>query len=59
MEILKQLACGELDQATATAIEFGWLDEEGGAPKSNRERIEFEVKLNAIGMFPPWQQKQI
>ena len=35
------------------ATELGWLDDEG-KPKRARERMEFEVKAEALGIEIPW-----
>lgn len=41
-------------EAMATASMFGWLEREGGKLKPNRERDEFEVKANRLGINAPW-----
>ncbi len=53
MEVLTAM----IQNKTAEAIEFGkkfnWLKEDG-TPKKNRERAEFEDKLNNLGLKAPW-----
>lgn len=57
LDILRQLNRGDSDQAKATAIKLGWLDDKGNVLKSNRELVEFESKLQSIGQEVPWTRK--
>lgn len=57
LNILRQLNRGDSEQAKATAIELGWLDDKGEVIKSNRELVEFESKLHSIGQDAPWTRK--
>ncbi len=57
LNILRQLNRGDSEQAKATAIELGWLDDKGDVIKSNRELVEFESKLQSIGQYVPWTRK--
>jgi thymidylate synthase (FAD) len=42
-------------EGIATATMFGWLEkDESGKYKPNRERDEFEAKINRLGMVAPW-----
>ncbi len=53
LRLLKYLNQDAINQAIAEAIEMGWLDENGSALKINRERVEFESKLERIGLNVP------
>jgi thymidylate synthase (FAD) len=52
-EILSELTRGNFPRAIELAISFGWLND-NGSPKSNRERLEFEDKLQILGIKAPW-----
>lgn len=54
LRLLKFLNQDAVGQAVAEAIEMGWLDETGNALRVNRERVEFETKLERIGLKVPW-----
>jgi thymidylate synthase (FAD) len=41
-------------EALAAAKTFGWLEEENGKLKLNRERDEFEAKAGQLGIRAPW-----
>lgn len=51
--VLKALQTGKTE-AMAEAKESGWLEEKGGKLTSNRERDEFETKVNRLGLTAPW-----
>jgi thymidylate synthase (FAD) len=55
LEVLRAIVAGDPDGALETAEPFGWLarTEEGGL-RPHRERREFEEKLRALGLTPPW-----
>lgn len=53
MEILTAITSGNKTEAIDLAKSFGWL-KETGEPKKNRERLEFEDKLNNLGLKAPW-----
>ena len=55
IHVLKHLGSGSRTDAITLAKECGWLDDDGKATNANRERAEFESKLNAIGLVPPWR----
>ncbi len=44
-------------EAIATATMFGWLEEQDGKLKTNRERDEFEAKAGRLGIGVPWLVK--
>lgn len=49
------IRAGRIPEQMAKAREFGWLEKhEGGKLKANREREEFEVKANRLGVAAPW-----
>jgi thymidylate synthase (FAD) len=54
--IVAAIAAGDLSAANERAAAEGWLPRtaEGGL-KGNLERAEFEEKLAALGLTPPWQ----
>jgi thymidylate synthase (FAD) len=53
--ILARVASGDRQGAIGLAEEEGWLPRDGdGRLKSNLERAEFEEKLSALGLTPPW-----
>lgn len=56
LRLLTFLNQNALSQAIAEAIEMGWLDESGKTLRVNRERVEFESKLERIGVKVPWIQ---
>ena len=55
LQILKQLIAGKKNEATKLAEVFGWLNKIEGRLSKNRERIEFEGKLESIGLQKPWE----
>ncbi len=53
--IIAAIASGEAQAATRLAEDEGWLPRnDSGQLKSNLERAEFEDKLAALGLQPPW-----
>jgi thymidylate synthase (FAD) len=54
VQILSSLTRGETEQAVRLAGDFGWLTFEEGELKRNRERTEFEEKLEGMGVPKPW-----
>jgi thymidylate synthase (FAD) len=53
--IVAAVASGNLEAAVRLAEDEGWLHRnEQGQVKSNLERAEFEEKLAALGLQPPW-----
>lgn len=54
LRLLQFLNQDAASQAISEAIEMGWLDETGNALRVNRERVEFETKLERIGVKVPW-----
>jgi len=55
IKIMKELIAGNLKEANSYAEEFGWLNRKEGILSKNRERIEFEDKLDFLGMKKPWE----
>lgn len=53
MEVLTAMTKGETVKAIELGKSFGWL-KENGEPKKNRERLEFEDKLDNLGLKAPW-----
>ncbi len=54
-EVLRALTRGDQGAAQEAAARFGWLDRrEDGVLKRNRERLEFEEKLESFGLAIPW-----
>jgi thymidylate synthase (FAD) len=52
--ILSALTRGQAAEAVRLAGDFGWLSPGEGEIKRNRERAEFEEKLEAMGVQKPW-----
>ena len=55
MAIIRAISTGSQEQATAVAIELGFLRSDGRPQKQNRERSELEAKLRTLGMVIPWE----
>jgi thymidylate synthase (FAD) len=53
MEVLTTMTKGDTVKAIELGKSFGWL-KENGEPKKNRERLEFEDKLDNLGLKAPW-----
>lgn len=53
MEVLTAMTKGDTVKAIELGKSFGWL-KENGEPKKNRERLEFEDKLDNLGLKAPW-----
>ncbi len=53
-EILSCIGRGDAAAAVAKAEEFGWLSQGEKGLKANRERAEFEAKLDELGLAVPW-----
>ncbi len=53
MEVLTAMTQGDKDKAVALGKSFNWLND-AGEPKKNRERAEFEDKLEGLGLKAPW-----
>ena len=57
LQVLQALNTGDTEQAINLAEKFGWLSRrEDGTLKRNRERIEFEEKLNGLRLGIPWKE---
>jgi len=54
LEIVTALVRQAPAEAIRLAASFGWLDQDGGKLKRNRERAEFEEKAAVIGLRLPW-----
>jgi thymidylate synthase (FAD) len=54
IEIITLLHSGDAEGATNLAIDFGFLPPRGEELKRNIEREEIEVKLQRLGIRPPW-----
>jgi thymidylate synthase (FAD) len=54
--VLKQIMQGDEHGAIEEAASFGWITPEGVAEKANRERKEFEEKLQLLGIQIPWAE---
>ncbi|HEY3807668.1 MAG TPA: FAD-dependent thymidylate synthase [Kofleriaceae bacterium] len=57
VEISRLVNRGELGKALERATERGWVKEEDGVLRANRERDEAEAKFAALGIVIPWRQK--
>jgi thymidylate synthase (FAD) len=58
MEVLGAIASGNADAAQKAAESFGWLSRNAeGRLRRNRERAEFEAKLEQMGLQAPWTQQ--
>ncbi|MEW6653623.1 MAG: FAD-dependent thymidylate synthase [Bacteroidota bacterium] len=55
VEALKNLAAGKTEDTIDAAEKFGWLRKADGKLAANRERIEFEDKLEKLGLTAPWK----
>ncbi len=55
LQIMKQIFAGSQHEAKKLAEEFGWLNKIEGKLSKNRERIEFEGKLETLGLKKPWE----
>ena len=53
MEVLTAMTQNKAQEAIELGKKFNWLKEDG-TPKKNRERAEFEDKLNSLGLRAPW-----
>lgn len=53
MEVLTAMTQGDSEKAIALGKSFNWLNDKG-EPKKNRERAEFEDKLEGLGLKAPW-----
>lgn len=53
--ILKSIISGNIPEALKSAEEFGWLKKKDQALVNNRERNEFEEKLDLLGLKKPWE----
>ena len=53
MEVLTAMTQGDNEKAIALGKSFNWLSD-AGEPKKNRERAEFEDKLEGLGLKAPW-----
>ncbi|MGK9477336.1 FAD-dependent thymidylate synthase [Melioribacter sp. OK-6-Me] len=54
LNILKAINSGDKDEVLRLAEEYGWLKKIENRLARNRERIEFEEKLNLLGIQIPW-----
>lgn len=54
LKILKAVISNNIDEAIKIAEDFGWLNKIENRLTRNRERIEFEEKLNLLGLSKPW-----
>ncbi len=54
LQALKLIVSNRTVELLAAGREFGWLDDSGKANLNNRERSEFEVKLDKLGLPVPW-----
>jgi thymidylate synthase (FAD) len=55
IEIIDALGRGDHDGACKLAADRGWLGEGKRGLKQNRERIEFELKLERLNLTVPWR----
>ena len=54
LEVLSAIGAGNREHAVTKAEGFGWLKSENGILKHNRERAEFEEKLDRLNLKVPW-----
>lgn len=55
-QVLKQIISGNSKEAVTLAESFNWLNRnDEGKLKKNRERSEFENKLESLGLQKPWE----
>ncbi|MEW6701124.1 MAG: FAD-dependent thymidylate synthase [Bacteroidota bacterium] len=55
LQIIKQIIADKNQEAIKLAENFGWLGKVEGRLSRNRERIEFEEKLESLGLKKPWE----
>lgn len=55
VEVLKSLVTGKNEDTLAAAEKYGWLRKVDGKLAGNRERTEFENKLDKLGLTAPWK----
>lgn len=55
VEVLKNLVAGKTEDTIAMAEKFGWLKKIDEKLAGNRERSEFEEKLEKFGLTAPWK----
>lgn len=53
-EVINEIYSGNLDNALILSKKFGWVKEDGEL-KRNREREEFELKLEKLNLPIPWK----
>jgi thymidylate synthase (FAD) len=56
--LLKSIISGQSEDTIEKATSLGWLNYDGDKLKPNRERTEFEAKLNELGLNVPWINKK-
>ncbi len=56
LNILKAINSGNKEEVLRLADEYGWLKKIENRLAKNRERIEFEEKLNLLGIQIPWHE---
>ncbi|MFZ6033753.1 MAG: FAD-dependent thymidylate synthase [Melioribacter sp.] len=54
LNVLKAINSGDREEVLRLADEYGWLRKIEDRLAKNRERIEFEEKLNLLGIQIPW-----
>ncbi|NOX18471.1 MAG: FAD-dependent thymidylate synthase [Chlorobi bacterium] len=54
IELLKFIYSGEKEKVNELAASLGWLKEKEGNLSANIERMEFEQKLDELGISYPW-----
>jgi thymidylate synthase (FAD) len=55
IQIVDAVGRGDMKGACKLAEERGWLDQGKNGLKRNRERIEFELKLDRLNLKVPWR----
>lgn len=55
VEIVDAIGRGDVETACKLAADRGWLEEGKRGLKRNRERIEFEMKLERLNLAIPWR----
>jgi thymidylate synthase (FAD) len=55
IEIVEAIAAGDVEHACKLAARYGWLDFGKSGLKRNRERDEFEEKLERLNLSVPWR----
>ena len=55
IEIVDAIGRGDMDGACKLADDMGWLQEGKSGLKRNRERSEFEAKLDRLNLKVPWR----